>query len=176
VSVRSRPPSGISVVGSGAAGAAMRGGLPAAEHGVSSVDTSAMSAAQVQLGGLDAQAAPGGEHDLAHSSFNVARTGRRNETRSVARRVGRDLADVGAFIDAQSPAVASAKGSFRSLHAIRGGAPYGGVCLPQETRGFVGIAAEFGVGMPLLRTVVDVNDHLKAMAVAVQTESGVDVA
>jgi UDPglucose 6-dehydrogenase len=147
----------------------MRGGLLAAEHGVSSVDTPAMSAANVQLGGLDTVADLGGEDDLAHSSINATRTTLRNETRLVARRVD-------GAIDAESSTAASAEGSFRSLHGIRGGTPSGGVCLPQETRGFVGIAAEFGVDMPLLRRVVGVNERLKATAVAVQTESGVDVA
>ena len=149
----------------------MRGGLLAAEHGVSSVDTSSMSAAQAQLGGLDADGDLGTEHDLAHSSINATRTSLRNETRLVARRV-----DSAIDIDAESSTVASAEGSFRSLHGIRGGTPSGGVCLPEETRGFVGIAAEFGVDMPLLRRVVGVNERLKATAVAVQTESGVDVA
>lgn len=47
------------------------------------------------------------------------------------------------------------------LYGIRGGAPYGGVCLPKDTRGFLGFAAGIGVDTPLLRAVVETNDVLE---------------
>ena len=79
----------------------------------------------------------------------------------------------------------SVEGSVIPQYGIRGGgAPCGGVCLPKDTRGYVGDAGRTGADMPLLRSVVGVEEeggHLKVIdreveAVAVQTESGVDVA
>jgi len=64
--------------------------------------------------------------------------------------------------DAVSATVArSAEGSINPLYGIRGGAPYGGVCLPKDTNGFLGFAAELGVEIPLLQAVVDTNERLE---------------
>ena len=55
----------------------------------------------------------------------------------------------------------SAEDSINPQYGIRGGAPYGGVCLPKDTCGFLGYADSVGVDMPLLRAVVAVNEHLE---------------
>ncbi len=57
----------------------------------------------------------------------------------------------------------SAEGSYNREYGIHGGAPYGGVCLPKDTNGFLGFAEELGVEMPLLDAVVTVNETLTAM-------------
>jgi UDPglucose 6-dehydrogenase len=54
----------------------------------------------------------------------------------------------------------SAEGSFNPEYGIRGGAPYGGVCLPKDTNGFLGFAKDLNVSMPLLEAVVSVNDSM----------------
>ena len=54
----------------------------------------------------------------------------------------------------------SAEGSFNPEYGIRGGAPYGGVCLPKDTNGFLGFAKDLNVSMPLLEAVVRVNDSM----------------
>ena len=60
--------------------------------------------------------------------------------------------------------------------------PYGGVCLPKDTQGFLGFADKIGVDMPLLRAVVEVNDRLEALtgqeldSVVERNLSGADVA
>jgi UDPglucose 6-dehydrogenase len=54
----------------------------------------------------------------------------------------------------------SAEGSLNPQYGTRGGAPYGGVCLPKDTNGFLGVAAGLGVAMPLLDAVVRVNDSI----------------
>ena len=51
---------------------------------------------------------------------------------------------------------------------IRGGAPYGGVCLPRDTNGFLGFAAELGVETPLLQAVVDTNERLEHLVAAAE--------
>ncbi|HLU56928.1 MAG TPA: hypothetical protein VKZ81_15825, partial [Pseudonocardia sp.] len=57
----------------------------------------------------------------------------------------------------------SAEGSINPEYGIRGGAPYGGVCLPKDTQGFLGFAETIGVDMPLLSAVVETNERLAAI-------------
>jgi UDPglucose 6-dehydrogenase len=81
---------------------------------------------------------------------------------TVAQRAGVDA-------DAVSATVArSAEGSINPLYGIRGGAPYGGVCLPKDTNGFLGFAAELGVETPLLQAVVDTNERLEHLVAAAE--------
>jgi UDPglucose 6-dehydrogenase len=90
----------------------------------------------------------------AHNVYNAAKISFWNEMWLVARRVGVDA-------DAVSSTVArSAEASINPLYGIRGGAPYGGVCLPKDTNGFLGFAAGVGVDMPLLRAIVETNDRM----------------
>ncbi len=90
----------------------------------------------------------------AHNIFNATKISFWNEMWLVARELGVDL-------DPIASAVArSAEGSFNPEYGIRGGAPYGGVCLPKDTQGFLGFAEQLGVDMPLLRATVEVNDRL----------------
>jgi UDPglucose 6-dehydrogenase len=97
----------------------------------------------------------------AHNLYNAAKISFWNEMWLVTQRLGIDH-------DAVSSTVAnSAEGSYNPYYGIRGGAPYGGVCLPKDTNGFLGFAAALGVEMPLLTAVVTVNENL---AVATQRE------
>jgi UDPglucose 6-dehydrogenase len=90
----------------------------------------------------------------AHNIFNATKISFWNEMWLVARELGVDLDPI-----AQTVA-RSAEGSFNPLYGIRGGAPYGGVCLPKDTQGFLGFAKTISVDMPLLGAVVKVNDTL----------------
>ena len=83
----------------------------------------------------------------AHNLFNATKISFWNEMWLVAREVGVALDPVAATV------ARSAEGSFNPEYGIRGGAPYGGACLPKDTCGFVGFAAGVGVEMPLLRAV-----------------------
>ena len=92
----------------------------------------------------------------SHNIFNAAKISFWNEMWLVAQHLGLDL-------DAISSTVAlSAEGSFNPLYGIRGGAPYGGACLPKDTNGFLGFASTQGLRMPLLEAVVEVNETLEA--------------
>lgn len=163
MSVRSRPPSRTFEVGPGTAGAATREGLLTAEHGVSSIDTSQVRAAELLARALDARTTTsdlGGGSDFAYIDFNATRTSVRNGARLVARRIGRDAVGVVPSTDAWS-----VESSCNPQHGIRGGgAPYGGDCLPQDTRGFLRTDV-VGMDMPLLRSVVgvmvDVEGHCR---------------
>jgi UDPglucose 6-dehydrogenase len=90
-----------------------------------------------------------------HNIFNATKISFWNEMWLVAQDLGLDL-----NVIAETVAV-SAEGSYNPQYGIRGGAPFGGVCLPKDTRGFLGFASGLNVEMPLLRAVVEVNERLE---------------
>jgi UDPglucose 6-dehydrogenase len=96
----------------------------------------------------------------AHNIYNAAKISFWNEMWLVCRRLGVDHDEVAATV------AHSAEGSFNRYYGIRGGAPYGGECLPKDTRGFLGFAAEIGVQMPLLQAVTAVNETLARLVSA----------
>jgi UDPglucose 6-dehydrogenase len=90
----------------------------------------------------------------AHNIFNATKISFWNEMWLVAQKLGLDLDPIAATV------ARSAEGSINPEYGIRGGAPYGGVCLPKDTQGFLGFAKTVDVDMPLLSAVVEVNDRL----------------
>jgi UDPglucose 6-dehydrogenase len=90
----------------------------------------------------------------AHNIFNATKISFWNEMWLVAQKLGLDLDPIAATV------ARSAEGSINPQYGIRGGAPYGGACLPKDTRGFLGFADGIGVDMPLLSAVVETNDRL----------------
>jgi UDPglucose 6-dehydrogenase len=89
-----------------------------------------------------------------HNIFNATKISFWNEMWEVARRLGISADDVAETV------ARSSEGSINPSYGIRGGAPYGGACLPKDTNGFVGFAAAMGLEMPLLRAVIEVNDAI----------------
>ncbi|MEJ3746565.1 nucleotide sugar dehydrogenase [Actinomycetes bacterium KLBMP 9797] len=90
----------------------------------------------------------------AHNIYNAAKISFWNEMWRVCQAIGVDHDEVATTV------ARSAEGSFNQEYGIRGGAPYGGVCLPKDTNGFLGFAERHGVEMPLLDAVVAVNDRM----------------
>jgi UDPglucose 6-dehydrogenase len=95
----------------------------------------------------------------ADTIFNATKISFWNEMWLVAQHLGLDLDEI------SSTVARSAEGSINPRYGIRGGAPYGGTCLPRDTIGFLGFAGTLGVDMPLLSAVVEVNDRLVTMGV-----------
>jgi UDPglucose 6-dehydrogenase len=93
----------------------------------------------------------------AHNIFNATKISFWNEMWLVAQKLGVDLDPIAATV------ARSAEGSINPQYGIRGGAPYGGVCLPKDTQGFLGFAKTVDVDMPLLAAVVETNDRLAAI-------------
>jgi UDPglucose 6-dehydrogenase len=93
----------------------------------------------------------------AHNIYNATKISFWNEMWLVAQKLGLDLDPISATV------ARSAEGSINPEYGIRGGAPYGGVCLPKDTQGFLGFADTIGVDMPLLSAVVETNDRLAAI-------------
>src|SRR5690606_12084514 len=89
-----------------------------------------------------------------HNIFNATKISFWNEMWLVAQKLGVDLDPIAATV------ARSAEGSINPEYGIRGGAPYGGVCLPKDTQGFLGFADAIGVDMPLLSAVVETNDRI----------------
>ncbi|MFE9602771.1 2-dehydropantoate 2-reductase N-terminal domain-containing protein [Streptomyces hokutonensis] len=94
----------------------------------------------------------------AHNIYNATKISFWNEMWLVTKELGLELDPI-----AQTVA-RSAEGSLNPLYGIRGGTPYGGVCLPKDTQGFLGVADSMGLRMPLLKAVVEVNDRMAQAA------------
>lgn len=90
-----------------------------------------------------------------HNIFNATKISFWNEIWLVSRHLDLDPDAVAATV------ARSAEGSINPEYGIRGGAPYAGPCLPKDIKGFIGFAAAEGIEMPLLRAVVEVNDHMQ---------------
>jgi UDPglucose 6-dehydrogenase len=87
----------------------------------------------------------------AHNLYNATKISFWNELWRVAQNVGIEC-------DAVAGTVArSAEGSFNVEYGIRGGAPFGGACLPKDARGFLEFARHRGVHMPILEGVLQLN-------------------
>lgn len=91
----------------------------------------------------------------AHNIYNATKISFWNEMWQVAVRIGLNADEIAETV------ADSAEGSFNRQYGIRGGAPYGGVCLPKDTNGFLGFASGVGMDMPLLDAVVRVNEALE---------------
>jgi UDPglucose 6-dehydrogenase len=94
----------------------------------------------------------------AHNIYNASKISFWNEMWTVADHLGLNADEIASTV------ADSAEGSFNRQYGIRGGAPYGGACLPKDTNGFLGFATELGIEMPLLEAVVQVNEGLEAAA------------
>ena len=92
----------------------------------------------------------------AHNLYNATKITFWNELWRVAQKMGVDCDDIAATV------ARSAEGSFNTDYGLRGGAPFGGACLPKDTRGFLGFAQGLGVSMPVLEGVIKLNDLMQA--------------
>lgn len=90
----------------------------------------------------------------AHNLFNATKISFWNELWRVGERLGLDSREISSVV------ARSAEGSFNPEYGIEPGRPYGGACLPKDTKGFLGFAEELGVDVPLLRAVDEVNELL----------------
>lgn len=93
----------------------------------------------------------------AHNIYNATKISFWNEMWLVAQKIGVRADDIAGTV------ARSAEGSLNAEYGIRGGAPYGGVCLPKDTNGFLGFADGEGLDMPLLSAVVDVNQRMERL-------------
>ena len=104
---------------------------------------------------------------VTHNLFNAAKISFFNEVWSVAEALGLDGNEVGAAVSR------SAEASWNPEYGIRGGRPFGGSCLPKDTRGFVAFGREVGLTVDLAAAVEAVNERMKEQVeVAVDLRDG----
>ena len=106
----------------------------------------------------------------AHNIYNATKISFWNEMWRVSQLLHLDADGVASTV------ARSAEGSTNPDYGIRGGAPYGGVCLPKDTKGFLGFSADAGIDMPLLAAVVEVNDRMGRMVEAELTLAELELA
>jgi UDPglucose 6-dehydrogenase len=61
-------------------------------------------------------------------------------------------------------ATLSAEGFWNPMYGTKGGQPFAGACLPKDTTGFLVFALEQGIDMPMLSSVIKINEVLKKMS------------
>lgn len=105
----------------------------------------------------------------AHNLYNAAKISFWNEMWQMCQ-----VLDLDARAVAETVA-RSAEGSFNPNYGIVGGLPYGGACLPKDTKGFLGFAREVGVDMKMLRATDAVNETMKAIVGQGATDRVIDV-
>lgn len=93
---------------------------------------------------------------VSHNLYNATKISFWNEIWLLSQRLGLDAAAVAETVSH------SAEASWNQAYGTRGGAPFGGACLPKDTRGFIAFAEEAGVAVPLASGVETVNEQLKA--------------
>jgi UDPglucose 6-dehydrogenase len=93
----------------------------------------------------------------SHNVFNATKISFWNEIWLLSQHLGLDADAIAATV------ARSAEGSYNPEYGIRGGLPYGGVCLPKDTEGLLGFAGTEGVDMPLLRAVIEVNGNMERL-------------
>jgi UDPglucose 6-dehydrogenase len=57
----------------------------------------------------------------------------------------------------------TAEGFWNPKYGIRGGYPYGGACLPKDTKAFESFANDKGLSTDILRATIEVNDRIAAV-------------
>jgi UDPglucose 6-dehydrogenase len=92
-----------------------------------------------------------------HNLLNANKISFFNEMRIVGERLGVDVDKVFGLV------VETAEASYNHRYGTRNMGPFGGMCLPKDTSGFLRWAEEsLELPLPLLRAVIDVNETVKA--------------
>jgi UDPglucose 6-dehydrogenase len=97
---------------------------------------------------------------IVHNVFNATKISFFNEVWGLCNALGVESMDVAGTV------ALSAEGSWNTSYGINGGAPYGGMCLPKDTNGLLGLARTLGVEMPMLQATITVNENLAAALAA----------
>jgi len=105
----------------------------------------------------------------SHNVFNATKISYWNEIWRVCQELGVDADEV------SSTVALSAEGSINPQYGIRGGAPYGGACLPKDVAGFLGLADRLGIDVPVVEGVAAVNLQMELIAASAAGEPVVDL-
>jgi UDPglucose 6-dehydrogenase len=89
-----------------------------------------------------------------HNLFNATKISFWNELWQVTQRLGVDLAPVASAV------ARSAEASYNPTYGTNAGLPYGGACLPKDTKGFLGFAGALGIDLPVASAVDQMNERM----------------
>jgi UDPglucose 6-dehydrogenase len=95
-----------------------------------------------------------------HNVYNAAKISFWNEMWTICSELGVDADSVATTV------ARSAEGSINTLYGIRGGAPYGGACLPKEVQGFLGLGDSLGIELPVVEGVNAMNNLISQVVAA----------
>jgi UDPglucose 6-dehydrogenase len=93
-----------------------------------------------------------------HNCFNATKISFSNEMWLLGKKMGIDV-NLALEIIAKT-----AEGCWNPLYGTVGGQPYGGTCLPKDTKGLEMFAKENNISMPLLSSVISVNSEMEELA------------
>jgi UDPglucose 6-dehydrogenase len=86
--------------------------------------------------------------------YNALKISYFNEVHNICQHLGIDSNIVGAIV------ARSAESMWNPLYGTRGGAPYGGACLPKDTEAFMSFCEDLGLEHKMLAATIAVNDEL----------------
>ena len=86
--------------------------------------------------------------------YNAVKISYFNEVHQICEHLGVDSSVVGSIV------ARSAESMWNPLYGTRGGAPYGGACLPKDTEAFFAFCQEQGIDHKVLESTIAVNEEL----------------
>jgi UDPglucose 6-dehydrogenase len=104
-----------------------------------------------------------------HNLYNATKISFWNELWQVSQRLGLDGDTIAETVALSSEA------SYNTTYGITGGTPYGGACLPKDTKGFLGFARALGVDVPMAVATDRVNEQMLALLAADIPKQGSEV-
>ena len=100
--------------------------------------------------------------------YNAVKISYFNEVHTICEHLGVDSNLVGAVV------ARSAESMWNPLYGTRGGAPYGGACLPKDTEAFMSFCDDLGLPHKMLAATIDVNEDLLATRPAAISPDEID--
>lgn len=100
--------------------------------------------------------------------YNAVKISYFNEVHDICEHLGVDSNVVGAIV------ARSAESMWNPLYGTRGGAPYGGACLPKDTEAFMSFCEDIGLEHKMLAAAIAVNEDLLATRPAAVSPDEID--
>ncbi len=100
--------------------------------------------------------------------YNAVKISYFNEVHQICEHLGVDSNLIGAVV------ARSAESIWNPLYGTRGGAPYGGACLPKDTEAFMDFCASLGLEHKMLAATIAVNEELLTTRLAAVAPEEID--
>lgn len=100
--------------------------------------------------------------------YNAVKISYFNEVHQICEHLGVDSSVVGSIV------ARSAESMWNPIYGTRGGAPYGGACLPKDTEAFFAFCEAHGLSHKMLEATIVVNEELLATRPAAESPEEID--